>query len=140
MGFKRVMVIHSTNFLCFLAKSTTFLRFMTPKQKNVIKIVKKKLVPLLTLKRANGLKTSYGEIFDKLLVFFDQKYHFLEILVTKTQQRDSNCQKILVPLLTLKRVNGLKTSDGEIFDKLLVFFDQNHHFLEIVDTKTQKRD
>ena len=43
---------------------------------------------LLTLKRANGLKTRYGEIFDKLLVFFDQKYHFLEILDTKTQKRD----------------------------------------------------
>ena len=40
----------------------------------------------LTLKRANGLKTSYGEIFDKLLVFFDQKYHFVEILDTKTQK------------------------------------------------------
>ena len=42
----------------------------------------------LTLKRANGLKTSYDEIIDKLLVFFDQKYHFLEILDTKTQKRD----------------------------------------------------
>ena len=42
--------------------------------------------------------------------------------------------------LTLKGTNGLKTSYGEIFDKLFVFFDQNQHFLEIVDTKTQKRD
>ena len=42
----------------------------------------------LTLKGANGLKTSYGEIFDKLLVFFDQKHHFLEILDSKTQKRD----------------------------------------------------
>ena len=49
---------------------------------------KKIPVPLLSLKRASGLKTSYGEIFDKLLVFFDQKYHFLEILDTKTQKRD----------------------------------------------------
>ena len=63
------------------------MRFLTLKHKNQIKIVKKKiLVSLLTLKRANGLKTSYGEIFDKLLVFFDQKYHFLEILDTKTQK------------------------------------------------------
>ena len=93
MGFKRVMVIHSTNFLCFLAKTTTFLRFLTPKQKNEIKIVKKKLVPLLTLKRANGLKTSYGEIFDKLLVFFDQMYHFLGILDTKKQKREYNREK-----------------------------------------------
>ena len=41
---------------------------------------------LLTLKRANGLKTSYGEIFGKLLVFFDHKYHYLQILDTKTQK------------------------------------------------------
>ena len=45
-------------------------------------------MPLLTLKGANELKKSYGEIFDKLLVFFDQKDHFLEILDTKTQQQD----------------------------------------------------
>ena len=64
------------------------MRFLTIKHKNKIKIVKKKLVALLTLKRANELKTSYGQIFDKLLVFLDQKYHFLEILDTKTQKRD----------------------------------------------------
>ena len=51
-----------------------------------MKIAKKKLVTLLTLKRANGLKTSYGEIFGKLLVFFDQKYNFLQILDTKTEK------------------------------------------------------
>ena len=45
-------------------------------------------VLFLTLKRGNGLKTSYGEIFDKLVVFFDQKYHFLENLDTKTQKQD----------------------------------------------------
>ena len=48
---------------------------------------------LLTLKCANGLKTSYGEIFGKLFVFLDQKYHFLEIIETKTQKRYENCQK-----------------------------------------------
>ena len=64
------------------------MRFLTIKHKNKIKIVKKKLVALLTLKRANELKTSYGKIFDKLLVFLDQKHHFLEMLHTKTQKRD----------------------------------------------------
>ena len=99
------------------------------------------LVLFLTLKRANGLKTSYGEIFDKLLVYFDQKYHFLEILDTKTQNTRLNVfKKILVLFLTLKRANEGKTSYGEIFDKLLVFFDQKYHFLEIFDAKTQKRD
>ena len=89
MGLKRVMVKYSTNFWSFLTKRTTFVRFLTLKDKNDIKIVKKtKTCALLTLKRENGLKTSYGEIFDKLLVFFDQKYHFLEILDTKTQKRD----------------------------------------------------
>ena len=73
--------------------------------------------------------------------FFDQNHHTLEFVDTKTQKRDKNFQKkIFVPLLTLKRANGLKTSYGEIFDKLLVFFDQKHHFLEILDSKTQKRD
>ena len=47
---------------------------------------KKKLVPLLTLKRANGLKTSYGDIFDKVLDLFDPKYHFLVTYDTKTQK------------------------------------------------------
>ena len=32
---------------------------------------------LLVLKRAIGLKTSYGDAFGKLLVFVDQKYHTL---------------------------------------------------------------
>ena len=92
----------------------------------------------LTLKHANGLKTSYGEIIDKLLVFFDQKYHFPEILDTKTQKRDKFVffNKKLVLFLTLKRANGLKTSYGEIIEKLLVFFDQTYHFLEIPDNKT----
>ena len=82
------MVKYSTNFLSFLTKSTTVFRFLTLKNKNEIKIVKKKVVPLLTLKLANGLKTSYGDTFDKLFVFFGQKYHFLEILDTKTKERD----------------------------------------------------
>ena len=89
MVLKRVMVKYSTNFWSFLTKTTTFLRLLTLKHKNEIKSVKKKpLLPLLTLKGANELKKSYGEIFDKLLVFFDQKDHFLDILNTKTQKRD----------------------------------------------------
>ena len=98
-------------------------------------------MPLLTLIRANLLKTSYGETLHKILVFFDQKYHFLENLDTKTQKRDYIFfKKILVLFLTLKHANGLKTSYGEIIDKLLIFFDQKYHFLEIPDSKTQKRD
>ena len=93
-----------------------------------------------TLKHSNGLKTSYGEIIDKLLVFFDQKYNFLEILDTNKKTRLKFIKKIFVLFLTLKRANGLKTSYGDIFDKVLVFFDQKYHFLEILDTKTQKRD
>ena len=42
MGIKRVMVKYSTNFWSFLTKCTTFLRFLTLKNKNEIKIVKKK--------------------------------------------------------------------------------------------------
>ena len=88
MGLKRVMVIHSRNILSFLTKSTTFLRFLTLKRKNRLKCTKVKLVLLLTLKRANEVKMTNGEIFDKLLFFFDQKYHFLEILDIKTQKGD----------------------------------------------------
>ena len=61
---------------------------MKLKHRNEIKIDEKILVLFLTLKRANWQKTSYGEIFDKLLVFFDEKYHFIENLDTKTQKRD----------------------------------------------------
>ena len=94
MGLKLVMVKYWTNFWSFLTKRTTFVRFLTLEHKNDIKIVKKtKTCVLLTPKRENGLKTSYGEIFDKLLVFFHQKYNFLEILDTKTQKQDYNCQK-----------------------------------------------
>ena len=95
----------------------------------------------LTLKRANWLKTGYGDIIDKVLVFFDQKYNLLESLDNKTKKtRLKFIKKILVLFLTLKRANGLKTSYGEIFDKLLVFFDEKYHFIENHETKTQKRD
>ena len=49
---------------------------------------KSKLVLLLVLKRAIGLKTSYADAFDKLLVFVYQKYHTLETFVTKTEKLD----------------------------------------------------
>ena len=42
-------------------------------------------MPLLTLKRANELKTSYGDTFDKVLDFFEQKYHFLETFDTNAK-------------------------------------------------------
>ena len=56
--------------------------------KTRLKWSKSKLVLLLVLKRAIGLKTSYGDEFDKRLVFVDQKYHTLENNVTKTQELD----------------------------------------------------
>ena len=43
-------------------------------------------MPLLTIKSANRLKTSYGDTFEKLLDFLDQKYHFQETFDTKTQK------------------------------------------------------
>ena len=49
--------------------------------------------PLL-LKRAIGLKTSYGDAFGKLLVFVDHKYHTLENNVTKTQKLEGNGQNL----------------------------------------------
>ena len=62
---------------------------MTLKRKKQNKIVKNEpCVAFITFKHVNGLKTSYGERLDKLLVFFDQKYHFLENLDTKTQKTD----------------------------------------------------
>ena len=82
---------------------------------------------LLSLNIANELKTSYGDTFDKVLDLFDQKYHFLETFDTKTQKnglkdknpkpKTLNAKTKLVPLLTLKRENGLKKSYGDIFDK-----------------------
>ena len=95
---------------------------------------------LLTLNGANALKTSYGEIFDKILVFLTKSTDFLRFFILKHKKEIKTVKKTLVPLLTLKGANELKTSYGEIFDKLLVFFDQNDHFLEILDTKAQTRD
>ena len=65
---------------------------MSLKRKNKIEMVKIQLVLLLVLKRAIGLKTSYGDAFVKPLVFVDQKYHTLESFVTKTQKIDWNGQ------------------------------------------------
>ena len=45
---------------------------MSPNAKTRMKGSKSKLVLLLVLKRAIGLKTSYGDAFVKLLVFVDQ--------------------------------------------------------------------
>ena len=61
---------------------------VTKTQKLDSKWSKSKLVLLLVLKRAIGLKTSYGDAFGKHLVFVYQKYHTLENNVTKTQKLD----------------------------------------------------
>ena len=93
-------------------------------------------MPLLTLKGANGLKMSYGEIFDKLLVFLTKSTTFLRFLTLKHKNEIKIVQKkTLVPLLTLNGANELKTSYGEIFDKLLVFFDQRTIFLRFLTRK-----
>ena len=98
---------------------------------------------LLILKRVNGLKTSYGDTLDKLLDSFDQKYHFLETFHPKPQKLFSktktlNAKTKVVPVLTLRSSNSLKTSYGDTFDKLLDFLAQKYHFQETFDTKTQK--
>ena len=41
-------------------------------------------------------------------------------------------------LLTLKSANGLKTIYIDTLDKVLDLFDQKYHFLETIDTITQK--
>ena len=94
---------------------------------------------LLILKRANGLKTSYGDTFDKLLDFFDHNYHFLETFDTKTRKLGLKWQKRnLCLFLIIKRANGLKMRYGDIFDNFLDLFEQKYHFLETFDTKTLK--
>ena len=93
------------------------------------------------LKRAIGLKTSYGDAFVTLLMFVDQKYHTLENNVTKTQKNRLKWSKSkLVLLLVLKRAIRLKTSYVHAFGKLLVFVDQMYHTLDNNVTKTQKID
>ena len=100
-------------------------------------------MPVLTLRSSNSLKTSYGDTFDKLLDFFDEKYHFLETFLPKPQKLVSktktlNAKTKVVPVLTLRSSNSLKTSYGDTFDKLLDFLEQKYHFQETFDTKTQK--
>ena len=100
-------------------------------------------MPLLIIDRENGLKTSYGDTFDKLLDFFDEKYHFLETFHPKTQKLVSktktlNAKTKVVPVLTLRSSNSLKTSYGDTFDTPLDFLEQKYHFQETFDTKTQK--
>ena len=57
----------------------------------------------INLKRANGIKMSYGETLDKLLVFFDQKYHFLETFDTITQKLVKRTKTLNPKPLTLNR-------------------------------------
>ena len=42
-------------------------------------------LPLLTLKTENELKKSYGDTFDKVLDFYEQKSHFLETFDTNAK-------------------------------------------------------
>ena len=100
-------------------------------------------MPVLTLRSSNSLKTSYGDTFDKLLDFFDEKYHFLETFHPKPQKLFSktktlNAKTKVVPVLTLRSSNSLKTKYGDTLDKPLEFLEQKYHFQETFDTKTQK--
>ena len=52
-------------------------------------------MPLLNLTSANTLKTSYGDTFEKLLDFLDQKYHFQETFDTKTQKLVSKTKTLI---------------------------------------------
>ena len=141
MGWKRVMVKYSTNFWSFLNKSTTFLRFLTLKHKNEIKFVLKNTCVVFNPKTRKwaenelwwNIRQTFGLFWPRVPLSW-YSWH------QNTKTRLNFFKKILVLFLTLKRANGVKTNYGEIFDKLLVFFDQKYHFLEILDTKTQKRD
>ena len=95
---------------------------------------------LLTLKRANGLKTSYGVTLDKLLVFLTKSASFLRILTLKRKNQVKMVKNKTCVAFNLKTANVLKTSYGETLDKLLVFFDPKYHFHENLHTKTQKLD
>ena len=67
-----------------LKRKKNGLKDKNPKRKTLN--AKTKLVPLLTLKRTNGLKTSYDATFEWVLNLFDPKFHFLETYDTKTQK------------------------------------------------------
>ena len=106
-----------------------------------LKLFKKKLMPLLALRHANGLKTSYGDTFDKRFVFFWPKVPFSwDLLTLKHKKQIKSVKKNTCVAFNPKMRKWLKTSYGDTFDKLFVFFSQKCHFLEIHDTKTQKRD
>ena len=60
---------------------------VTKTQKTRLRWSKSKLVLLSVLKRAIGLKTSYGDAFGKLRVFVDLKYQTLENNVDRKSTR-----------------------------------------------------
>ena len=62
-------------------------------QKRDYKDQKPNLCFFLGLKRAIGLKSCFGGVFDKLLVFVDQKYHTWDTLDGKTQKGHYKDQK-----------------------------------------------
>ena len=141
MGWKRVLVKQLTNFWSFLTKSPTFLRLLTLKLKNEIKIVTKinKCVafnPKMRKWAENELWWNNRQNF----VFFDQKYHFLEILDTKTQKRDEiflkNTCVVFNPKTRKLAENELWWNNRQTFR----LFYQKYHFLEILDNKTEQRD
>ena len=141
MGLKRVIVKYSTNFWSFLTKCTTFLGFLTLKNKNENKMVKKKTCAAFNPKKRKwALNELWWYIRQTFCVFWPKLPLSWDSWHQNKRTRLKSSKKKLVPLLTLKRANGLKTSYGEIFDKLLVFFDQMYHFPGIHDTKKQKRE
>ena len=88
IGLKASYVHAFGKLLVFVHQKYHTLENNVTNAKTRLKWSKSKLVLLLVLKRAIGLKTSYGDAFGKPLVFVDQKYHTLENNVTKTQKLD----------------------------------------------------
>ena len=80
------MVKYSTNFWSYLTKSTTFLRFLTLKHKNEIKTYKKNTCVIFNPKTRKLAENELWRNIRQTFGLFVQKYHFLEILDTKTQK------------------------------------------------------
>ena len=89
LRLKLVLVVHLTNLWGLLTKSTTLEIVLALKhKKEITKIKIFKLVFLLGLKRAIGLKTCFNGAFDKRLVFVDQRYHTWDSFGAKTKKGD----------------------------------------------------
>ena len=116
-----------TNFWFLLTKSTTLEILWALKPKKEITKIKTKLLFLIWLKRATGLKTCFGGAFDKLLVFVE-KSTTLEILWELKPKKEITKikNKTFVPYMA-KTSNWFKTCFGGAFDQLLVFVAQKYH-------------